>query len=233
MAYLAHQALGRRVLAVTSGSESLTRADLALTRKLAGEWGMPHRVILTLEMERSGYRLNPVDRCYHCKSTLYGDLARIAREEKYHAILNGINRDDWGDHRPGLRAAEEHGVRAPLSEYGLGKAEIRQLAAHLGLPNADKPQAACLSSRVPYGSPISLPVLNQIEQAEAALRGLGFGQLRVRHHGDVARIEVPPEDFQQVLAQRKRIDAALRELGYRFVALDLRGFRSGSMNEGR
>lgn len=233
MAYLAHQALGGRVLAVTSGSESLTRADLALTRQLAEEWGMPHRVILTREMERSGYRLNPVDRCYHCKSTLYGDLARIAREEKYHAILNGINRDDWGDHRPGLRAAEEHGVRAPLSDHGLGKAEIRQLAAHLGLPNADKPQAACLSSRVPYGSPISLPVLNQIEQAEAKLRELGFGQLRVRHHGNVARIEVPPEDFQQVLAQRERIDAALRELGYLYVALDLRGFRSGSMNEGR
>ena len=233
MAYLAHQALGERALAVTSGSASLTRADLGLTRKLAGEWGMPHRVIVTREMERSGYRLNPVDRCYHCKSTLYGDLAQIAREENYHAILNGINQDDWGDHRPGLQAAAEHGVRAPLSEHGLGKAEIRQLAAHLGLPNADKPQAACLSSRVPYGSPISLPVLSQIEAAEAALRELGFAQLRVRHHGDVARIEVPPGDFQQVLEQRERIDAALRELGYRFVALDLRGFRSGSMNEGR
>jgi pyridinium-3,5-biscarboxylic acid mononucleotide sulfurtransferase len=232
VAYLAHQALGPRALAVTSGSESLTRDDLGLTGRLAAEWGLAHRIIRTRETENPGYLANPVNRCYFCKTTLYGDLAAIARAEGYAAVLNGINSDDWGDHRPGLLAAQEHGVRAPLSDCGFGKDEIRMLARHLGLTNAEKPQAACLSSRVPYGHAITLPVLKQIEDAERALRELGFAQLRVRHHEDVARIEVPLADFERVLAQRERIDAALRALGYRYVTLDLRGFRSGSLNEG-
>jgi len=232
VAYLAHRALGPRALAVTSGSESLTRDDLSLTERLAAEWGMTHRVIRTRETERPEYLANPVNRCYFCKTTLYSDLTALARAEGYAVVLNGINRDDWGDHRPGLQAAQENGVRAPLSECGFSKDDIRMLARHLGLTNAEKPQAACLSSRVPYGHSITIPVLKQIEGAERALRELGFGQLRVRHHEDVARIEVPPQDFERVLAQREAIDAALRALGYRYVTLDLRGFRSGSLNEG-
>jgi uncharacterized protein len=232
VAYVAHRSLGPRALAVTSGSESLTRDDLALTGRLAADWGMAHRIIRTRETDNPGYLANPVNRCYFCKTTLYGDLAQLAREEGYAAVLNGINRDDWGDHRPGLQAAQEHGVLAPLSDCGFDKDDIRMLARHLGLTNAEKPQAACLSSRVPYGSAITIPVLKQIESAERALKALGFGQLRVRHHQDVARIEVPPEDFPRVLAQRDAIDAALRALGYGYVTLDLRGFRSGSLNEG-
>ena len=232
VAYLAHDVLGGRALAVTSGSASLTRDDLALTRQLASQWGMAHRVIQTRETENPDYLANPVNRCYFCKSTLYADLAAIAREVGHGTVLNGTNRDDWSDYRPGLQAAREQNVLAPLSDCGFGKPDIRALASHLGLDNAEKPQAACLASRVPYGFSISIPMLKQIEKAEKALKELGFGQLRVRHHDDVARIEVPPEDFPRVLEQRERIDDALRNLGYRFVTLDLRGFRSGSLNEG-
>ena len=232
VAYVAHRTLGPRALAVTSGSESLTRDDLALTARLAAEWGIAHRVVRTRETENPAYLANPVNRCYFCKTTLYGELRALAQAEGFAAVVNGINRDDWGDHRPGLQAAREHDVRAPLSDCGFVKDDIRMLARHLGLTNAEKPQAACLSSRVPYGYSISIPVLKQIEQAERALRELGLGQLRVRHHQDVARIEVPVADFERVLAQRERIDAALRALGYRYVTLDLRGFRSGSLNEG-
>jgi uncharacterized protein len=232
VAFLAHRALGDRALAVTSASESLTREDEALTRRLAAQWGMAHRTILTRELEHPEYRANPVNRCYHCKSTLYADLKALAHQEGYAVILNGTNADDLADLRPGSQAAREFQVRSPLAECGLGKAEIRQLAAHLGLSNAGKPQAACLSSRVPYGFSISPDLLRQIEQAEAALRGLGFAQLRVRHHDSIARIEVPPEDFPRVLAQREAIEASLTALGYRYVTLDLKGFRSGSLNEG-
>ena len=232
VASLATDVLGGRALALTSGSASLTRDDLSLTRRLAGQWGMAHRVIQTKETENPDYLANPVNRCYFCKSTLYADLAAIAREVGHGTVLNGINRDDWADHRPGLQAAREHKVLAPLSDCGFGKPDIRALASHLGLDNAEKPQAACLPSRGPHGCPTSMPMLDQSEKAEKALRELGFGQLRVRHHDDVARIEVPPEEFPRVLEQRERIDAALRNLGYRFVTLDLRGFRSGSLNEG-
>lgn len=232
VAYLAHQELGARALAVTSHSESLTRADYDLTQDLAAEWGMAYRSIRTREIENPNYRANPVNRCYYCKTTLYGDLAGLARAEGYAAILNGTNADDLGDHRPGLQAAQEFAVRSPLLECGFAKADIRALAAHLGLRNAAKPQAACLSSRVPYGFSISLPMLSQIERAEQLLKSLGFAQLRVRHHDQIARIEVPPEDFARVLEQREAIERGLTGLGYRYVTLDLKGFRSGSLNEG-
>jgi uncharacterized protein len=232
VAFLAHRVLGERALAVTSCSESLTRADYALTQQLAAEWGMAHQVIKTGETNNPAYLANPVNRCYFCKSTLYAELAELAEREGYAVILNGTNRDDLGDHRPGLLAAEEHGVRSPLVECGFGKQDIRGLAAQLGLQNADKPQAACLSSRVPYGLAISLPVLSQIEKAERVLKKLGFPQLRVRHHDEVARIEVPPREFPRLLEQREKLVGELLALGYRYVTLDLQGFRSGSLNEG-
>ncbi len=232
VAYLAHRVLGSRALAVTSHSESLTRDDFGLTRELAREWGMAWRAIKTGELELPQYRANPVDRCYYCKSTLYADLAAIAQAGGYAAMLNGTNVDDLGDHRPGLKAAGERSVRSPLVECGFSKPEIRTLATHLGLRNAAKPQAACLSSRVPYGLAISIPVLSRIESAEKLLKSLGFGQLRVRHHDDVARIEVPPEDFPRVLEHREAIERGLTALGYRYVTLDLKGFRSGSLNAG-
>ena len=232
VAYLAHCVLGDRALAVTSCSESLTGADEVLTRELAEQWGMAHRAIHTGEINNPDYRANPVNRCYFCKSTLYRELAKLAQELEGSALLNGTNQDDLGDHRPGLEAAREFGVLSPLSECELGKVEIRILARHLGLENAEKPQAACLSSRVPYGLEISTPVLKQVEQAEAALRELGFAQLRVRHHGEIARIEVMPEQFDKVLANREVIERQFRLLGYRYTTLDLKGFRSGSLNEG-
>ncbi|MBI3993077.1 MAG: ATP-dependent sacrificial sulfur transferase LarE [Candidatus Lambdaproteobacteria bacterium] len=232
VAFLSHRELGARALAVTSASASLSRDDLALTRRLAAAWGMAHRLIETDELSDPRYAANPTDRCYFCKTTLYARLRELAAAGGYAVLLNGTNADDLREHRPGLRAAAEHGVRAPLAECGLTKADVRALAAHLGLDNADKPQAACLSSRVPYGQPISADLLARIDAAEALLRRLGFAQLRVRSHGDVARIEVPTQDFAQVLARRAQIDAKLRALGYRYVTLDLQGFRSGSLNEG-
>ncbi len=231
VAYIAHQELGARALAVTADSPSLSRDDLALTRTLAATWGMAHRVIRTGETARADYRANPVNRCYFCKSTLYEELATLAQAEGFGTVLNGTNRDDLGDHRPGLQAAADFGVLAPLAETGFHKAHIRELAHRLGLANADKPQAACLASRVPYGTAITPEILTRIESAEALLRALGFGQLRVRHHGDVARIEVPPADFPALLARREQIDAKFRVLGYAYVTLDLKGFRSGALNE--
>ena len=232
VAYLAHQRLGKKALAVTSSSESLNRDDLDLTRRLAAEWGMAHRVVKTNELQNPNYRANPINRCYFCKTTLYESLDAVAAEGGYAVVLNGTNVDDLGDHRPGLQAAREHGVRSPLVECGFTKADIRALARRLGLENAEKPQAACLSSRVPYGLAIDVPMLAQIEQAERLLRELGFAHLRVRHHGDLARIEVPPQDFARLLEHRQGIEEGLRGLGYRFVTLDLKGFRSGSLNEG-
>lgn len=231
VAFIAHQELGARALAVTADSPSLSRDDLALAQALAAAWGMAHRVIRTDETARADYRANPVNRCYFCKSTLYGALTTLARAEGFATVLNGTNRDDLGDHRPGLQAADEFGVLAPLAETGFHKAEIRALARGLGLANAEKPQAACLSSRVPYGTAITPAILDRIEAAESLLRALGFGQLRVRHHGDVARIEVPPADFAALLARREQIDAKFRVLGYAYVTLDLTGFRSGALNE--
>ncbi|MDH5751747.1 MAG: ATP-dependent sacrificial sulfur transferase LarE [Deltaproteobacteria bacterium] len=231
VAYLAHRSLGRRSLAVTSGSPALKRSDLALTTRLTSGWGMAHRVIHTAEMENPGYSSNPQDRCYHCKNTLYADLERIAEQEGYKIVLSGTNSDDAEDFRPGLRAAREHGVQAPLALFALGKDDVRALAALLGLPNHDKPQSACLASRVPYGQPITVGALGMVEAAEGLLQSAGIGQSRLRHHGTVARIEVSPEDFPRLLAQRERIVSGLKELGYAYITLDLEGFRSGSMNE--
>lgn len=232
VAFLAAEVLGAKALAVTSGSASLKRSDLALAKRLADEWGMRHRVIVTDELSKPDYRANPVNRCFHCKTSLYTALADIARQEGFAEILNGTNTDDLGDHRPGLIAAQDFAVRSPLVEAGVDKAAVRALAAHLGLDNAAKPQSACLSSRFPYGASINAERLAQVEQAEERLARLGFVEFRVRHHEDVARLEIGVGELERALELRDTLQAEIQACGYRFVALDLGAFRSGSLNEG-
>lgn len=232
VAYVAAETLGGDALAVTSGSKSLKRSDLALAGELAGKWGMQHRVIDTDEMQKPEYRANPVNRCFHCKTSLYEALERIAVDEGYDHVLNGTNTDDLGDHRPGLSAARNYNVVSPLVDAGFDKRDIRALAAALGLETAQKPQSACLSSRFPYGSHITEARLAQVEAAEDALAELGFSQFRVRHHEEVARIELVAEELPRALALREAVQERVKAAGYRFVAVDLGGFRSGSLNEG-
>ncbi len=230
VAYAAHKTLGDRALAITSGSESLKREDLELTRKLTAAWGMQHLVIETPELDNPNYACNPVDRCYFCKSTLYEELIRIARERGIKTIVNGANLDDMGEYRPGMKAGEEFKVRSPLVECGFRKPDIRALSAEYGLPNAEKAQAACLASRVPYGTPISRELLARIAQAERALADMGFSQYRVRHHGEIARLEIAPQEFAIAIERHAELVQAIKACGYAFVALDLAGFRSGSLN---
>lgn len=232
VAYIANQELKHDALIVTSASKSLKRNDLTLTKTLAEEWELNHRVIVTDELSRDSYLSNPVDRCFYCKTSLYEALSDIATKEDIKWILNGTNRDDLKDHRPGLIAANNFNVVSPLSDAGFSKADVRALAEFLSLENAHKPQAACLSSRVPYGTSIDETILDRIERAENCLAELGFTQYRVRHHGDVARLELIPEEMDKALAQKSIIDDQLKAFGYRFVALDLAGFKSGSLNEG-
>lgn len=231
VAYVAGKELGDKALAITSGSESLKAADLKLAKEITAEWGMNHRVIKTREIENANYVKNPVNRCYFCKSTLYSGLKEIADREGYNWVLNGTNTDDLGDHRPGLIAADENGVKAPLQICGFSKQDVRDLADHLKLRNAKKPAAACLASRIPYGTAVSSDLLHRIEQAELVLEDLGLAQFRVRHHGSVARLEVEAIDFPVIIDKRLEIDAKFKQLGYSYVTLDLKGFRSGSLNE--
>jgi len=222
-----------KVVAVTGRSDSLARAEFDEAGTLAASLGAEHVVLDTDEFDNPNYLSNPTNRCYFCKTTLYMHLEQFIAERGLKAIVNGINADDLGDYRPGIEAAREHGVRCPAAEAGLTKAEIRELSLRLGLPTFDKPASPCLSSRVPYGESITPEKLRMIEAGEAFLHKLGVRQCRVRHHENLARIEVPPE-FIPLLAdpdQAARIDAYFRTLGYQYVALDLRGFRSGSMNE--
>ena len=232
VAFVAGETLGSRALAVTSGSKSLKRSDLKLATELADKWGMQHRIIVTDELSKPDYRANPVDRCFHCKTSLYDALDEISRELGGAKVLNGTNCDDLGDHRPGLVAADEHDVASPLVEAGFGKPDIRALATYLGLDNAAKPQAACLSSRFPYGSHITEERLEQVERAENVLAELGFSQYRVRHHEDVARLELLAEEMGRALGMAAEIEQRIKACGYRFVAMDLSGFRSGSLNQG-
>ena len=229
--YLANQVLGQNALAVTSASKSLKRADLELTKQLALSWGMQHQIIETDELQNPNYTNNPENRCYFCKTTLYEFLKKIALTQGYIHIVNGTNCDDLGDYRPGLQAASEHQICSPLIECGFSKEEVRQLAKLLDLENADKPQSACLSSRIPYRSKVSVQKLEQIEQAENILMRLGFKQCRVRHHERIARIEVPKQDFAKMIELSDIILQRFQVCGYTYVALDLSGFCSGSLNQ--
>ena len=229
VAALAAAELGPRALAVTGRSPSLPVSELEEARRIAAQIGIRHQVIETREQERAGYIANTGDRCFHCKNALYDQLQPIA-ERMGAVVANGTNSDDLGDYRPGLRAAREHGVSSPLVEAGCSKADVRALSAALQLPTWDKPAMACLASRIPVGTPVSVALLGQVEAAEAFLRSLGVRVLRVRHHGEIARIETDAAGHAIVDARRERIVARLQALGYRFVTLDLEGYRSGSLN---
>lgn len=235
VAAVAARALGDRSVAVTAVSPSLPPGELEGARAVAGRLGINHRTVRTHETERPGYLANGIDRCYHCKTELYDVLGVVAREAGGATVVSGANVDDLGDYRPGLRAAEEHGVRHPLVEVGLSKADVREAARVLGVPTWDKPASACLSSRIAFGVTISVEELSKVGRAERVLRDLGFRQCRVRVHGDLVRIEVEPSDVSR-LAQpgvRDRVVDAILALGYRYVTMDLQGFRSGSMNPER
>jgi uncharacterized protein len=228
--------LGRdRVLAATGVSPSLASRELQSVKDLAALMDAPLELVATDEVNDPNYAANPTNRCYHCKTELYTRLTALAKARGFAAVANGVNADDVGDWRPGIKAAQEWAVRAPLLEAGLNKADVRALAKELGLPNWAKPALACLSSRVPYGTPVTVGVLSQIERAEAYLYERGFTNFRVRHHQRVARIEASPGDMKRLMddeALRGEVVSAFKELGYTYIALDLQGFRSGSGNEG-
>ncbi|MHC4469984.1 MAG: ATP-dependent sacrificial sulfur transferase LarE [Planctomycetota bacterium] len=235
LAAVARDVLGDRAVAVTGRSESLDPSEFEEAVSLAARIGIRHEVLDTGELSVEGYTENSPDRCYFCKSELFDRVLELGRGLGIENLADGTNADDVSDHRPGARAAAERGVRSPLREAGLGKAEIRSLSREVyGLPTWDKPELACLSSRIPYGTRVTPDRLRAVSRAEAALRDLGFRELRVRHHGEVARIELSPEDTERILLRemRERVAAAVREAGFRYVALDLEGYRRGSMNEG-
>ena len=227
---VAHQELGERALACIGVSPSYPTREMRAATKLAEDLGVPYRLIDTAEYLDPNYAANPANRCYFCKTELHGQLQAIAQAEGWAAVVDGNNASDLGDYRPGMTAAREHGVRSPLIEAGITKDDVRALAQALGLPVWEKPAMPCLSSRVPYGTPITPELLRQIEGAEDTLAALGFRQFRVRHHGDLARIELPDADLPAALEQRAAIVAGAKAAGYRFIALDLAGFHSGSLN---
>ena len=231
MLQIAYEVLGDRVIGITAVSASMPEKERIEAEQIASQIGVKFEAITSHETDDTRYLQNSPDRCFFCKSDLYDRLIDYARENNFNFILDGTNADDAGDHRPGRQAASEHGVRSPLLESGITKDEIRDLARGYGLPNWDKPAAACLASRVPYGTMISIPILGQIERSELVLQQLGFHQLRVRHHDKIARIEIEADEFETVLEKREEIVSSLKEIGYVYVTLDLSGFRSGSMNE--
>jgi pyridinium-3,5-biscarboxylic acid mononucleotide sulfurtransferase len=232
LAWAAHRAMGARALAITALSASFSAHDREQAEAFVRTTGIRHEFIETHEFENPLYVANNADRCYFCKDELFDRMETIARERKFGAIAYGLNSDDTHDFRPGHRAAREHRVLAPLLEAGLRKAEIRELSRDAGLQTWDRPASACLSSRVPYGTAVTPELLRRIERGEAALRELGFRQFRVRAHGELARIELAPEEFDRGLdpEMARRISARLKDAGFVFVTLDLEGYRQGSLN---
>jgi uncharacterized protein len=241
LAWTANQTLGREnVLCVTAVSPSLAPEELADVRALAAEWGLRHLEVVTEELADPAYSANDGSRCYHCKATLMEALEEVCAKEacagatedrgRGWTVALGVNLDDLGDHRPGQTAAAERGARFPLVDAGFTKDAVRSFSKQMGLRTWDKPAAACLASRLPYGTRVTLDTLRSVADAESALRALGFGQVRVRHYGDTARIEIPIEDLADVIGRRDEITVAVHAAGYRYVTLDLDGFRSGNLN---
>ena len=234
LAVVASQVLGSGALCVTADSPSYPEHHRSLALQVAQDFALRHEIISTAELERPEYRANPVNRCYYCKHELYTALQSLAGNRGIDVVLDGNNADDRGDYRPGRQAAREFGVRSPLDEAGLTKQEIRELSREVGLPTWDEPASACLSSRIPYDTEITDAKLRMVEQAEAALRGMGFRICRVRHHETLARLELGRDEIARALEPdvRDAIVRALRAVGYRQVAVDLEGYRMGSLNEG-
>jgi pyridinium-3,5-biscarboxylic acid mononucleotide sulfurtransferase len=232
VAEAAHQAHGERAVAITAVSPSLAEGELDGARRVAEVIGIRHETVATRELEREGYRVNERDRCFHCKTELYGRLVELAQARGTGAVLSGTNADDLGDWRPGLRAATEFGVRHPLLELGIGKASTRAIARMLGIPSADKPASPCLASRIPYGTRVDASTLAQIDRAERGVRALGFEIVRVRHFGDEGRVEIGADELGRALGKpaRTAIIAAVKQAGYTTASIDDRPFRSGSLN---
>ena len=229
---MAHRVLGDRCLAVTAESPSVPQREVDEARQIAAQMGVRHKIVPTNELELSQYACNEPDRCYHCKKRLFSILKRMASEERIAFVLDGSNADDQRDYRPGARAGVEQGVKSPLQDLGLTKDDIRKASRALGLPTADKPAAACLASRIPYGTPITENALKSVDAAESALQELGFRQVRVRASGDTARIELEPSDIVRAASEdlRGQIVARVKRAGFKFVTLDLQGYQRGSWN---
>ena len=233
LAAIAHEVLGDKALSVTANSPCLAPSELEDAIALATDQQIHYEIIETKETERDDYQANNPDRCFFCKDELYSHLIKFADQRGYAVITNGTNVDDLGDYRPGLEAAKQYGVRSPLVEADLTKQDIRDLSKEMGLPTWDKPAQACLSSRIPYGTMVTVEALTRIAKAEHFLRSKGFKQLRVRHHDTVARIEIEPKDFLSLLDDptRTEITEYFKSIGYSYVTMDMNGFRSGSLNE--
>ncbi len=233
LAVEAHRTLGDRALAVTGESPSYPEYQRSLALQVVEQFGLPHRFIVTDEIHNAAYLANDPNRCFHCKHELYTRLQALAEQEQFRVIVDGANADDLSDYRPGRNAAKQAGVRSPLEEAELTKEEIRSLSRSLGLPTADEPASACLSSRIPYHTPITIENLSAVEKGEAVLRRLGFRHMRARHHDALVRLEFAPEELPRALSEtmRAELTRAFKALGYKFVTIDLEGYRTGSLNE--
>ncbi len=230
LAKIAKDVLGDNVLAITADSETYPKRESEEAEKIAKELNLNHKVIYTSELEIAGYTDNPPDRCYYCKKELFSLLFSIAKENGIKYVIDGANYDDRNDHRPGMRATKELGVRSPIKEAGITKEEIREWSKQLGLPTWNKQSFACLSSRFPYKTKITREKLKTIEAAEDYLWNLGFKELRIRYHDEIARIEVNKNDFTKLISVSDKVVTKLKELGFTYVTMDLAGFKSGSMN---
>jgi uncharacterized protein len=233
LAWAAHQALGHRAVAITADSASFPESHKRDAEEFARAWGIRHEYIVTHEFDNPDYLKNDRDRCFHCKDELFTRLDEVAKEREISHVVYGVNVDDLGDYRPGQRAAKRHQAEAPLVDAGLTKAEIRELSRRAGLATWDRPASACLSSRIPYGTPVTIQNVKTVERGEEEIRALGFRQFRVRFHGDLVRIEIAPEELAQALqpAMARAFTAIFKPLGFHYVTLDLEGYRQGALNE--
>lgn len=233
LAWAAHKALGENAIAITADSASIPESHKRDAEEFVGRFGIRHEYVETHEFENPDYVKNDANRCFHCKDELFTVLGKLASERGFANIVYGVNQDDLGDYRPGQKAAKLHQVKAPLVEVGLSKAEIRELSREAGLPTWDRPAAACLSSRIPYGTPVTIQNIRTVEMGEEEIKALGFRQFRTRFHGELVRIEIAPEELPRALnlEMTRRLTAIFKRLGYKYVTLDLEGYRQGSLNE--